>query len=86
MTSGVSDVVQAVARNRTLDWLDHWSVPVWRFLCPYSKRCVKFFYAGTLSGTTSGVCIIVFHTTLPGAVVYLKHPASFIKPLNIFVK
>lgn len=63
-TSGVSDTVQATARDRMLDWMDHWSVPAWRFPCPCSKSCVKFFYPGTLSGTTSGIYITVSYTNL----------------------
>lgn len=47
----------SIARDRMRDWMDHWSTPVWWFPCPYSKCCVKFFYTGTLSGTTYGIAL-----------------------------
>lgn len=64
LTSRPSDIVEVHARDRILDWMDHWFIPVWLFLCPHSKCYVKFFCTGTLSGTTSGICITVFHTSL----------------------
>lgn len=85
LTSRVSDIVQAIGRDRMLDWVDHWSVPVWQLPCPYSKCRVVFLHWYTVWNN-----IWNMHYSLPyqsmvlEATVYLKHPASFIKLLNIF--
>lgn len=58
----VSDVVQAIARDRMLEWMDHWSV--WWLPCPCSKCCVELFCTGMLSRAACRICILVFHTSL----------------------